>query len=145
MKAIIYYSLSGRTKQELESRYEGDFYRVKGKIKIPTNYWIQMGYLGFFASFSVPLNTEELNIDFNKYDEIVLGSPVWAFTISPFMKKFLKENSFSNKKVSLLITHEGGPGKAMRHFERLIDKSNQIIQRHSIQLGSAYQEKYKKR
>lgn len=145
MKAIIYYSLSTRTKRELENRHEGDFFRIKGKIKIPKNYWIQMAYLGFFSSFSIPLNHEELNIDFDKYDEIVLGSPVWAFTIVPFMKRFLRENKFKNKKVSLLITHEGGPAKSMKHFKKRIHSSNAIISEESIQLGSAYVEKYRKK
>ena len=145
MKAIIYYSLSQRTKRELESRHEGDFYRLKGKIKIPKNYWLQMAYLGFFSSFSIPLNYGDLTIDFDKYDEIVLGSPVWAFTIVPFMKRYLRENKFQNKKVSLLITHEGGPAKAMKHFRKRIHPSNEIISEESLQLGSAYVEKYKKR
>lgn len=144
MRAIIYYSLSGRTKRELELRYEGDYFRIKGKIKIPKNYWIQMAYLGTFSSLNIPLNYNELDIDFDKYDEIVLASPVWAFTIVPFMKRFLRENKFKNKKVSLLITHEGGPSKTMKRFKKRVHHSNQIIKEDSIQLGSAYAERQKK-
>jgi flavodoxin len=144
MKAIIYYSLSGRTKRELEARYEGDFYRIKGKIKIPKGYWKQMMYLGFLSSFSVPLNYKDLKIDFDQYDEIVLGSPVWAFTIVPFMKRYLREQSFKNKKVHLLITHEGGPKNAMKHFKKFLHSSNTIVEEQSLKLGSSYQE-YKKR
>jgi len=145
MKAIIYYSLSTRTKRELEARFEGDFFRLKGKIKIPKNYWLQMAYLGFFSSFSIPLNYDDLQIDFDKYDEIVLGSPVWAFTFSPFLKKFLRENKFKNKKVTILLTHEGGPGKTLKHFDKYIDSSNKIVDRISLQLGSAYSEEYRKK
>jgi flavodoxin len=145
VKAIIYYSLSGRTKRELENRYEGDFFRIKGKIKIPKNYWISMFYLGFYSSFRVPLNYDDLKIDFDKYDEIVLGSPVWAFTFVPFLKRFLRENKFKNKKVTILITHEGGPSKTLKHFDKYLDKSNEIIKKESIQLGSAYQEVHKKK
>ena len=147
MKAIIYYSLSGRTKEELEKRFEGDFFRLKGKIKIPRNYWLQMLYLGMFATFNSKLEYNEIDIDLDKYDEVVLGSPVWAFTTSPFMKKFLKRNRLINKKITLLVTHEGGPGRVMKKFKRQLDSSNTIVEELSIQRGSAYKEAsiYKKK
>lgn len=147
MKAIIYYSLSGRTKRELERRFEGDYYRLKGKLKIPKNYWLQLAYLGMFSVFNKSLDYDDVAINFEQYNEIILGSPVWAFTVNPFTKKFLKRNIFKNKKVTLLLTHEGGPGKAMYHFKKRIDKSNEIIDSISIELGSAYKEAsiYKKK
>jgi|LGOV01.1.fsa_nt_gb menaquinone-dependent protoporphyrinogen IX oxidase len=140
MKAIIYYSLSGRTKEELEKRYEGDFYQLKGRIKIPRNYYVQLAYLGFFSALSASLDYEKFDIDLDKYDEIVLGSPVWAWTVVPFIKKFLKRNRFKNKKVSFLITHEGGPKKAMMRFAKYVDKSNIVNDITSVELGSAYKE-----
>ena len=140
MKAIIYYSLSGRTKEELENKYQGDFFRLKGKIKIPRNYWLQLAYLGMFATLNSDLKYTTDKIDFDKYDEIVLGSPVWAWTIAPFMKKFMKDHPFKNKKVTLLVTHEGGPGKAMKRFKKRVHSSNEIIDKVSIQRGSAYKE-----
>ena len=63
MKAIIYYSLSGRTKEELEKRYEGDFYKLKGKIKIPRNYWVQMALLGYASTFNKRNKYDPINID----------------------------------------------------------------------------------
>ena len=147
MNAIIYYSLSGRTKRELEKRYQGDFFQLKGKLKIPRNYILQMIYLGMFSMLNKSLDYDDFDIDFDKYDEVILGSPVWAFTINTFTKKFLKRNQFKNKKVTLLLTHEGGPGNAMNHFKKRIDKSNELIDTISIQLGSAYKEAsiYKKK
>lgn len=140
MKAIIFYSLSGRTKEELEKRYNGDFYRLRGKIKIPRNYWLQLIYLGMFASINKGLKYDVEEINFEQYDEIVLGSPVWAWTIAPFMKKFLKDHPFKNKKVTLLMTHEGGPGKAMKRFKKRLDSSNILVEEVSIERGSAYKE-----
>jgi len=147
MKAIIYYSLSGRTKRELKNRFEGDYFQLKGKLKIPRNYWLQMIYLGMFSILNKSLDYDDFEIDFEKYDEVILGSPVWAFTINTFTKKFLRRNQFKNKKVTLLLTHEGGPGNAMKHFKRRIDKSNEIVNTLSLQLGSAYKEAtlYKKK
>lgn len=139
MKAIIYYSLSGNTKKELENRFEGDFFRLKGKIKIPKSYKMQLAYLGMFATLNTKLKYEDFKIDFDKYDEIVLASPVWAWTFTPFMKKFLLNNKFQNKKVTLLTTHEGGPGKSMKRFKKYIPKSNTIVDEIDVRYGSAYQ------
>ena len=144
MKAIIYYSMTGRTKEELEKRYEGDFYRLTGKVKIPRNYWMQMFILGYSSTFNRRNKYDPIDIDFDKYDEIVLGSPIWAFTFVPFLKRFLKNNRFKNKKVSILITHEGGPKKALKHFDKYIDKSNTIIEKIEVKRGSAYTEVYLK-
>ena len=139
MKAVIYYSLSGRTKKELEDRFEGDFYRIKGKTKIPKAYWMQLAWLGMFSTFNIKLPYEVTSIDFDKYDEIVLGTPTWAFTITPFIKKFLIENKFKNKKVTLLTTHMGGPGKIMKKFKKYVDSSNEIVDTISIQTGTDYE------
>lgn len=144
MKAIIYYSLSGRTKEEVEKRFVGDFFRLKGKIKIPKNYWVQMFYLGWASTFNRKSKYEPISIDFDQYDEIVLACPVWAFTIVPFMKRFLKENQFKNKRVTLLITNEGGPKHALTHFDKYLDTSNTIIDRIDIKRGSSYTEVYLK-
>lgn len=138
MKAIIYHSLSNNTKTEVTNRFEGDFYRLVGKIKIPKRYVFQLMYLGMFATFKADLKYEQLDIDFDKYDEIVLASPVWAFTITPFMKKFLKDNRFRNKKVTLLLTNLGGPRKAMKRFKKYLDSSNVIVEEILIQNGDQY-------
>ena len=139
MKAIIYYSLSGNTEKQLKKRFEGDYFKLKGKIKIPKRYFFQLAYLGFFASMNADLKYEEFEIDFDKYDEIVLGSPVWAWTIVPFMKKFLKANKFKNKKVTLLMTNLGGTGRAFKRFRKYVDPSNEIIEEINVQTGSGYE------
>ena len=98
-----------------------------------------MMYLGMFALLNTKLNYKELSIDFDKYDEIVLASPTWAWTIVPFMKKFLKDHVFKDKKVILLVTHMGGPGKIIKNFKKRIHKSNEVIETFSIQTGKDYE------
>jgi len=139
MKAIIYYSLSGQTKKACEERFEGDFYRLKGKIKIPKSYTMQLIYLGMFATVNSKLSYEPIDINFDAYDEIVLASPVWAWTIVPFMKKFLKYHVFNDKKVTLLITHMGGPGNTLKGFQKRLHPSNMVIQTYSIPTGKDYE------
>jgi len=139
LRAIIYYSLSGQTKKACEERFDGDFYRLEGKIKIPRSYTLQLMYLGMFASLNTKLKYKELSIDYDKYDEIILASPTWAWTIVPFMKKFLKDHVFKDKKVIILVTHMGGPGNILKSFKKRIHHSNDIIETYSIQTGKDYE------
>ena len=92
-----------------------------------------------FASLNTKLKYRKLSIDFDQYDEIVLASPTWAWTIVPFMKKFLKDHVFKDKKVILLVTHMGGPGKIIEHFKKRIHHSNEITKTYSIQTGKDYE------
>jgi flavodoxin len=136
MKAIIYYSLSGNTKKELEERYTGDHFRIESKGRLPKRLFCQLFWLGFLSSFNISPKQKDLDIDFDKYDEIVLGSPVWAFTITPFMRHFLKNNQFKNKKVTLLITCGGNPGKGLNDYKKRIDPSNEIVDEVIVKTGN---------
>ncbi len=141
MRAIIYFSLTGSTKKELESRFAGDYYRIESAKKLPKRLFCQLFLLGFYSSFSIPLKYKPMSIDFDKYDEIVLGTPVWAFTITPIMKHFLKKNKFENKKVSLLITCGGNPKNSLSTFKKLLDPSNEVKEEIVLKLDNVKKNK----
>ena len=52
---------------------------------------------------------EKLEIDLNEYDEIIVGSPVWWYTITPPIRTFLKENDLSGKIIVPFATNAGWP------------------------------------
>ncbi|MBN2604300.1 MAG: flavodoxin, partial [Bacilli bacterium] len=78
-----------------------------------------------------------LDIDPYHYDEIFIGTPVWAWTYSPAIKTLLEDNYFSEKKVYFFCTHEGGLGKT-------IDKAKTIIEKKNTYVGSIDFENVKK-
>ena len=53
---------------------------------------------------------EEYEFDADKYDEIIIGTPVWASTFTPPIRTFIKENKekLNGKKFSLFICYSGG-------------------------------------
>ena len=67
-------------------------------------------------------------IDFDKYDEVVLISPVWGGKVNIFMKQYLDENIFKNKKVTIIGTCMGNNKKYFESFDTVIDKSNKVIE-----------------
>ena len=57
-----------------------------------------------------------LNIDLSKYDEVILGTPVWWYTFAPAMHTFLKENDLSGKTVYPFATNGGWIGHTFKDF-----------------------------
>ena len=54
----------------------------------------------------MPVQTPE--IDFDKYDEVVLVFPIWAARIAQYMKCYLRQVPFKGKKVKLIATSASG-------------------------------------
>ncbi len=40
----------------------------------------------------------------NDYDLLIIGTPVWAFTLTPAIRTYLEKNDLSEKKVALFFT-----------------------------------------
>jgi hypothetical protein len=56
---------------------------------------------------------EEVNIDFEKYDSIIIATPVWGFNPVPAVNEFLHRVNLSGREVSGLLIHPGrSAGKA---------------------------------
>ena len=117
---VIYYSLTGNTKSIAELIREktgGDVFEIETVKKYPAD------YSGITAEAKRELETGELPAlkksppDMSSYDLILVGSPVWWYTVSTPVMRFLKQADFAGKKVSAFCTHEGGVGKFSSHFK----------------------------
>jgi len=69
----------------------------------------------------------KIKSDIESYDTLFIGTPVWAWTITPPILSLINIESFKNKDVYFFYTHEGGPGKIEERFEKLLDPSNHLI------------------
>jgi flavodoxin len=52
------------------------------------------------------------------YDLVLVGGPVWWYTVSTPVMSFLKQADFAGKRVAAFCTHEGGLGKTFPHFKQ---------------------------
>lgn len=66
---------------------------------------------------------EPIDIDLNKYEEIILGSPVWWYTIVPVIRTFLTENDLSGKIIKPYATNAGWLGRTFKEIEKLCPNS----------------------
>ena len=62
--------------------------------------------------------------NFDSYDIIIVGSPIWCGTIAPPVATFLSKYNFSGKTVLPFVTFGGGgPGKSMEDIKNLCPKA----------------------
>lgn len=69
-------------------------------------------------------NLVALKSNLEKYDLILLGSPIWAGTLTPPVYSLLKSGSIKNKQVAYFYVHEGGAKKAAEKAKAIISENN---------------------
>jgi flavodoxin len=117
---IVYYSLSGNTKyiaEKIREKTGGDMF-VIGTVKTyPSE------YSALTEEAKRELQENDLPAlkkgppDMSSYDLILVGGPVWWYTVATPVMNFLRQADFKGKKVSAFCTHEGGIGKYFPHFK----------------------------
>lgn len=67
---------------------------------------------------------EDINIDLNKYDEIIIGTPVWWYRPCPAIRTFLTENNLDGKTIIPFATNAGWLGRTFNEIKKLCPNSN---------------------
>jgi len=126
---VVYYSLTGNTKMIAEAIAESidsDILELKPVKELNADSGMKYFWGGFQATMKKKPKLEEFDINPLDYELIILGTPVWAWTISPPIRSFLSMFKLSGKKVALW-TCSGGDGiKAMKQFKEILKDINII-------------------
>lgn len=112
MKAIVvYFSLSGHTKYAAEAvatKLGAEILRLETKKPYPKGRKMQLIVGGLGAALGATRKLKPYRFGKNKYDLVVLATPVWASKIAPPMKQFLKEHDIGEIPVGLIACCGGG-------------------------------------
>jgi flavodoxin len=82
--------------------------------------------------------------DPSKYDLIIIGTPVWAFTMTPAIRTYLTKNKlkFKNNKIAFFCTFGGKESKSLSDMEKLSKKpimslglKDKDIEKNSVELN----------
>lgn len=129
MKAIIYHTNSkDRRSESVAFQMDGDHHEIK-VIKPYKSIFMQMVMYGYKTVFKKRVEYHNPNINFSKYDEVVLVSPVWAGKVNAVMRTFLLDNPFHDKKVTIIGCSDGGNKKYFDSYKGLIDGCCDIIEK----------------
>ena len=118
-KIFIYYSLSGNGDLVSEhlKKMGYEICKVEPMKKMPKLFFLQILTGGFMATINYKSKLKNFNIDINKYDEVVIGSPIWNDRISSPINEVLNILDLHNKKLSFILY--SGSGKAGKASERI--------------------------
>ncbi|MDO5825199.1 MAG: hypothetical protein BZ137_02940 [Methanosphaera sp. rholeuAM130] len=109
---IIYYSRTNNTKlvaEGIAKKFDAKLLEVKDKQK-------RSGILGFVKGGYDSIREKDTEIEYEKvdlkdYDNIFIGTPVWASKPTPAILQFIKENEFSGTKCVTFATMMGSGGE----------------------------------
>ncbi len=128
MKAvIIYYSLSGNTKKIAEKIRESigaDIAEIKTVLPYEGSYneIVEKGHKEVNSGFSPAIRP--LDAELEKYDTVILGTPVWWYTFAPAVKTFFEKNNLSGKTIYPFATNGGWIGHTFEDIKKICPASN---------------------
>ncbi len=126
---ILYYSLDQETKTLAEIISDSTGSEIKELIlEEPTDRNDQKIYHWKGKKYMISKNPkiEDLEITFDDYDLIFIGSPVWELTYSPALKSLFENYEIKNKKIAIFYTHEGEKGNFLSEVKGLISE-NELV------------------
>ena len=142
---VIYYSLTGRTKDialQIQKFTNADIYEIKTKEEIKQGPSLYITSKKQISSQNYPdIINDFPNIE--EYDTIFVGSPIWWYTATPAVLKFLKEFDFKNKNVVPFSTQGSNYGSYFEDFKTKAKNANILKGESFNNLDSSYNEQVK--
>lgn len=126
-KLIVYFSYTNNTRRianKIKDKLNCDILEIKTKIPYSDDYQTVVDdEQNSEASNHLP-EIEDINIDLSKYDEIILGTPVWWYRPVPAIRTFLTQNDLKGKTIKPFATNAGWLGKTFKEIKSLCPNSN---------------------
>lgn len=116
---IIYYSYGGNTKgiaEMIQKKTGSDIIRIETVVPYGTNYNMVVNQGQDEVNRGYCPAIKPVDVDWNKYDTIILGTPVWWYTFAPAMHTFINSRNWSGKTVYPFATNGGWIGHTFKDF-----------------------------
>jgi flavodoxin len=130
MKAlVVFYSRSGNTRKAAEAIAEATGCDLEEIVDKKSRSG-PLGYLlaGRDALFRMLTSIRESQKDPSIYDLVIVGTPVWSFTLPPPVRAYLSRHKDELRKAAFFCTHGGSGGKgAFGEMERLCGKKPEAV------------------
>ncbi|MBN1330319.1 MAG: flavodoxin [Candidatus Heimdallarchaeota archaeon] len=127
---VIYYSKTGNTKliaETIASELNAELLELKPeKDKLASKGFMLYFKGGYQSMTKKKIKLANIGTNFNNYDLIFLGTPVWAWRLNPVVRSFLKAYNFSGKKFGLFCCCAGSGTKILAEMKNIL-KDNEII------------------
>lgn len=115
---VVYYSLSGHTKdiaERIKAQTGGEIFAIETTEKLEATPLFYAKIKQQLKSGDYPSLAGEMP-DFDKYDMIFVGAPVWWYTIATPVLSFLQQADFKGKPVIPFSTQGSNYGSFFEDF-----------------------------
>lgn len=130
-RLVAYFSAGGTTKKVAEmiaNSAKADLFEIEPKIPYTK---ADLDWMDQKSRSSMEMNDKKFrpevldtDTDFNAYDEIILGFPIWWYVAPTIVNTFLEKYNFSGKKIILFATSGGsGFGNTARELQTSVPDS----------------------
>ena len=109
-KIFIYFSETGNGDVVADYLKDNGYEirKVEAKKKLPKVMFFQMMVGGFQAAINKKPKLLDFDTNIDKYDEVVIGSPIWFDRLAAPTNTMLDKINLSDKKVSFILYSGGG-------------------------------------
>ena len=121
-RAVVYYSFEGNTReaaQKIASLTGADLIEIKPVKEISEFGPRKMMEGGGKAIFGFGSAILPLDKDLSSYDEIMIGTPIWAGRCAPYIKTLLKDESIRSKVTGVFtLSGSGNNRQCIKYFRK---------------------------
>ncbi len=122
---IVYYSYTGNTKiiaDMIKSETNFDTVELKPTIPFSSDY---QEVVDEWQNNNVKRDVDifDIDVDLSNYNNIIVCSPIWWYTITPVITKFLKKYDLTGKTIYPVVTSAGWFGHSTADIKKLCANS----------------------
>lgn len=125
-KLIVYFSYTNNTRtiaNKIKEKLNCDILEIKTIMPYSEDYQSVVNDEQNTERSNYLPEIQDINIDLSKYDEIILGTPVWWYRPVPAIRSFLTQNDLSKKTIKPFATNAGWLGKTFKEIKSLCPNS----------------------
>lgn len=131
---LVYYSYEGNTEElvsGMKQVIKADVLKLEVENEKKTKSLFRFVWGGKEVYMTKKPKLKKYDIDLDKYDNIIIGSPCWFGSYAPAINTFLSENVIQNKNIYLLVCDGGNFRNTWKNYEEVL-KGNNIVSRLDI-------------
>ncbi len=119
---VIYYGYGKHTRmiaERVKEKLDCDILEIKPKVPYSSDYQTVVNETEDNLQTKETPEIENIDINLDNYDKVILGTPVWWYTITPPIRTFLTKYDLSGKIIYPFATNAGWIGSTFDEIREL--------------------------